>query len=578
MAIKYGFFNSRLVDGVQDRLYNALDITNYFDKLIGNGVFVDPANSLQIVASSGLQVKCKPGKGWIDGFYITNDADLPITLDTADVTLNRIDRIVFRLDKTNRNLSIVVKKGTAATSPTAPVLIRTTEIKEYSLATIYVAKQTTTITQAQITDTRMDSNVCGKVACLIDQIDTSDLYSQWQDAYLRYYEQSTQNFNTWFEEIKDTLSTAIKLQQYESSYTTIADNTTNIPINIANYTWGVDILEVYINGMRIVEPADYTSDANKIILKKAVSKGAVINFVVLKNVDGTGADTVIAQVGKLNTEMAKIQKYIYYATGADDNKKLSTIVQNFYNGTGAFTGISEAAQLKIEVVGDNFTVTEAFEGEGTAVNRYKYFNFGSNTNNSRRCIVDFAKCNRINITLATTDNIIVFNGNEQCIDNCALSVSGGATVSVIVGTRARLNNCDFYVNGTSGVVKGVECCGTFNNCDFSLASAGGNCFVFYGIGSGITRVNGGELYAYTANASAESVCLYVEANKTSNILIADKVSCPIVARSGYNQTNTVKINSGYYSLTSCILGKAAALYSTGEGKTETGTIVFSRVE
>lgn len=575
MSLKYGFFNSRLVDGVQDRLYNALDITSYFDKIIGNGVFVNPANSLQILASSGLDVICKPGKGWIDGFYIINDADLPLTLDTANVSLNRIDRIVFRLDKTNRNMSIVIKKGTPASTPVAPAVTRTTDIIEYSLATILVAKQATAITQANITDTRLDSSVCGKVAVLIDQIDTSDLYAQWQDAYIRYYEESTKQFNNWFQDIKDTLSTAVKLQQYESSYTTTADNTTNIPINIANYTWGLDILEVYINGMRIVEPTDYISDANKIILTKAVSKGAVINFVVLKNIDGTDAETVIGQVGTLNTEMAAIRKYIYYATGEDDNIKLSTIVQNFYNATGEFTGISDAAQLKIEVVGDNFTVTEATDGEGTSTNRYKYFNFGENANVARKCWVDFAKCNRISI--AATNEVVVFNGNGQRIDNCTLTVTGGTAVTVIAGQRANLNNCDFYVNGATGVVKGVECCGTFNNCDFSLASTGGNCFGFYGIGSGITRVNGGELYAYTASSTAESVCLYVEANRTSNILIADKVSCPIVARSGYNQTNTVKINSGYFALTSCILGKAAALYATGEGKTETGTILFSRV-
>lgn len=314
MAIKYGFFNSRLVDGVQDRLYSALDITSYFDKIIGNGVFVNPANSLQIIANSGLQVVCKPGKGWIDGFYLVNDADLPITLATADVTLNRIDRIVFRLDKTNRNMSIVVKKGTAATNPTAPGITRTEEVKEYSLATIYIAKQATTITQSNITDTRLNSSVCGKVATLIDQIDTSDLYAQWEDAYIRYYEESTKQFNNWFKDIKDTLATAVMLQQYESTYTTTADNTTNIPINIANYTWGLDILEVYINGLRIVEPTDYISDATKIILTKAVSKGAVINFIVLKNVDGTDAEKVVDQVADLETRVAALEEYIYNTT------------------------------------------------------------------------------------------------------------------------------------------------------------------------------------------------------------------------------------------------------------------------
>lgn len=576
MATKYGFFNSRLVDGVQDRLYNALDITSYFDKIIGNGVFVNPSNNLQILASSGLQVICKPGKGWIDGFYIINDADLPITLDAADVTLNRIDRIVFKLDKTNRNMSIVIKKGTPASTPVAPGVTRTTDIKEYSLATIYIPKQTTTITQSNITDTRLDSSVCGKVACLIDQVDTSDLYAQWQDAYIRFYETSTQQFNNWFKDIKDTLATAVMLQQYESTYTTIYDITTTIPINIANYTWGLDILEVYINGMRIVEPTDYVSDGTKIVLTKAVSKGAVINFVVLKNVDGTEAETVIGQVGELNTKVSNIEKYIYYATGADDNKKLSEIVQNFYNATGIFTGISLTAQLRIEVVGDNFTVTESIEGEGTTTNRLKYFNLGHSSTITRKCIIDFAKCNRILVT-APAQYTIMFAGDNVNIENCALATTGSIACACFSGNNAKVANSDFYITTSTGEAVGIEGNGTFLNTDFSVTSSGSNAFCYRGNGKGITRITGGELLAYTANTASESVCLYVIANMTNNILIADKVSCPVVARGGYSQTDTVKINSGYFALTSCILGKAAALYATGEGKTETGTILFSRV-
>ena len=576
MSLRYGFFNSKLVNGVHDRVYNALDITDYFDKLIGNGVFVDPANSLQIVASAGMNVNCKAGKGWIDGFYLINDADLTLTLDAANVSLNRIDRVVFRLDKANRNMSVIVKKGTPASTPVAPEIIRNETVKEYSLATILVSKQTTEIVQANITDTRLDSSVCGKVASLIDQLDTSDLYAQWQDAFTRYYERMTTDFNTWFSEVKNTLSTAVVLQQYESTYVVQEDGTTEIPINIANFAWGADILEVYINGMRIVEPAGFISSSNRIITTYPLDAGAEVNFVVLKNVDGTDVESVVTQVGELNADVSKIKKYYYFATGVDDNIKLSEVVQNFYTAAGEFVGISNVAQMKIEVIGDNFAVTNPVDGAGTSTNRYKYFNFGENADASRKCWIDFAKCNRINI--AATNEVVIFVGNGLKIDNCSLVVTGGTNVTLISGQRARFNNCDFYANGATGVVKGVECCGTFNNCDFSLASAGGNCFCFYGIGNGITRINGGELYAYTGSSSAESVCIYVEANRTNNILIADKVSCPIVARSGYRQTNTVKVNSGYFSLTSCILGIAAALYSTGEGKTQTGTIVFSRVE
>lgn len=317
MSIKSGFFNSMLKNGVQDRLYNAVDITNYFDKIIGNGVFVNPANSLQILANEGMNVVCKPGKGWINGFYIINDADLLLTIDPADVVLNRIDRIVFRLDKTNREVSILIKKGTLASEPVAPEIVRTEEIQEYSLATIYINKQITAITQSIITDTRLDSNVCGKVACLIDQVDTSDLYAQWEDAFTRFYEDSTKSFNTWFDGIKETLTTKVMLQKYSSRFVAPEDNTTNIPINIANYIHGLDILEVYINGMRILETEDYIANETTVILSKAVSAGAEIDVIVLKNVDGTEAETVIGQVADLEERVAVIEKYIYETTRSE---------------------------------------------------------------------------------------------------------------------------------------------------------------------------------------------------------------------------------------------------------------------
>lgn len=144
------------------------------------------------------------------------------------------------------------------------------------------------------------------------------------------------------------------------------------------------------------------------------------------------------------------------------------------------------------------------------------------------------------------------------------------------GKNVKVSDSDLYITAVETAI-GLEYYGTFVNTDISVTSTSGNAFCVRNNSSGITRITGGELFAYTGSSTAESVCLYVLGNMTSNVLIADKVSCPIVERGGYYQTNTVKINSGYYSLSNCVLGKAAALYSTGEGKTETGTIVLSKV-
>ena len=170
MAISYGFFNS--VNG--DRTYNADDISNYFLKLISNGVFATPSNAMQVQESDGMTVQVSAGWGFINCKWINNDAPYLLTLDAADVVLNRVDRIVLRLNATNaaRNMEIAIKKGTAASSPQPPALTRVTgAVWELSLARIYVAAGATSITQANITDERSDTSVCGYVTGLIDQID-----------------------------------------------------------------------------------------------------------------------------------------------------------------------------------------------------------------------------------------------------------------------------------------------------------------------------------------------------------------------------------------------------------------------
>lgn len=165
MAIRSGFFNS--VAG--DRLYSASQFAEYFAAFIGTGVFPDPSTSLQIQTASGLQVKVKAGKAWISGFILINDADYLETL-TADAVLNRIDRMVVRLHYNNRNLTIVRKVGTLASTPSAPAVTRDSEMFELSLALISVPAGSTSIALGNITDTRGDAAVCGFVSSTITNI------------------------------------------------------------------------------------------------------------------------------------------------------------------------------------------------------------------------------------------------------------------------------------------------------------------------------------------------------------------------------------------------------------------------
>ena len=296
MALEYGFFNAvKQTDGTYDRVYNAEQMSRYFNGLVSPGVYESVGGGLQVRAGTGMTVQVQTGRAilgdncqWLD-----NDAVLDIVLNAAHVTLNRYTAIVMRLDYTNRNISIVAVDGANATTPTKPAMTRTSAIMEYCLAYVYVGKGVTTITQSAITDTRPDNTVCGWVTGLVQQVDTSQLFLQWQTAYAEFYAQmqawQTQQaaaFDAWFSTLTGQLQVNTYIQEYRNTVS-VTSSTTQGSMGISQYVPTTDILIANLNGIALVEGTDYsisgTGTGAKITLTKAIDGNNVIEFRVLKS-------------------------------------------------------------------------------------------------------------------------------------------------------------------------------------------------------------------------------------------------------------------------------------------------------
>lgn len=276
MAINYYFFNAVESGGTYDREYNAEDVTSYLDGLVGNGVFPTPSTSLQVRASSGMNIIVGAGSGWINGHKLVNTADLTLTISASDVVLNRIDSVIFYVDHTAREMGIEVKEGTLGATPTAPALQRDDERWEMCLAQIYVAKQAAAITAAAITDTRANSSLCGIVQGLIQQIDTTTLWEQQQAA-----------FDAWFESVRTQFQEVLAIRRIEATYQTVNSNEDTFVITdyVATYSYAYDILDIYINGLHLA-PGEYTNTNGTVTLATPiVSPGAVITFAVTQGYD-----------------------------------------------------------------------------------------------------------------------------------------------------------------------------------------------------------------------------------------------------------------------------------------------------
>lgn len=185
----------------QDRLYTSEFFRDYFASFIGNGVFPNPSDNLQVMVDSGLDIVVKKGKAWIDGAIHLGDDDQTLTLDPGDNLLPRIDKIVLKMNLLTRTITKEIKKGTPATNPVAPNLQRDNDIYELGLANVRVNVGATNITQSDITDLRLNSNECGIVKGTIEEIDTTTLFNQYQN----WIEQKKAEFMAWVSMLEDVL-------------------------------------------------------------------------------------------------------------------------------------------------------------------------------------------------------------------------------------------------------------------------------------------------------------------------------------------------------------------------------------
>lgn len=190
MAEQSGFFNALEKDGTYDRAYDASDFANYFAMFIGNGVFVNPADQLKVVAKNGLTVTVKAGSAFIDGYWYKLTEDMDVTLDPNATAYAITDVICCRLNKQTREISIQTKQSATSILP-----VNNGTINELVLCTISLGVGVSTITDAMITDRRPFETYCGFVSGTVEQIQTGELFAQF-----------TQVFNEWFDSIKGKLS------------------------------------------------------------------------------------------------------------------------------------------------------------------------------------------------------------------------------------------------------------------------------------------------------------------------------------------------------------------------------------
>lgn len=561
-----GFYNSKKVNGVDDRVYNADEMTLPYHAIFSDGVKPNEdgtlGTDLQVQAVNGLTIKVAPGEGLFGKKYFWNKSIYNITLDTPGGAV-RYDCVIVRADNNDdvRATSIYIKSLTYY--PTNSDLTRDGSVNEYCLGVVTVPAFASSVTQSNITDTRLNASLCGIITGVYNRVDGEAITAQWNAA-----------FNEWFEDVKDKLvANATLVHSYFNTYTTVSANEQQIPIGISQYDMNLDILNVLIEGRAAIENEDYTilnNDYIRLTLSLPVA-GTQVQFQVLKSIDGSNAESVVSEVVELRRDVDEINKeleYHYYCNGATDNVYLSNIAEYFLTG-----GTDYGA--KRLVVHGTFGARSPFSGSGTSSSPYVWLKLGQGTTTNRKIIVDFSDCSALNINCTSGTYNIVFYGMEVNIIGANVIATNGAYIymfSTPTNIVANAENCRFWITASNGGI--IAKSGTFKNCRVSLTITGGAAYCFDVGNAGLLRLFGGEYYAYSGSSSYESAIVRVAASQTEAVAITYGINCPTVARGGYNQSHAINAlsNSAKCSFTDTI----TELTITATGQNVRGTLAISK--
>lgn len=300
--ITYGFFNS--VNG--DRRYNANQIGSYFKGLVSNGVFQNVGKAFIVKPGSGMTINVGSGKAYINEKWIENDNTANYNIDASDSAYDRIDVVVIRLNNTSRTIEIKILKGSATTSPQAQGITRNSSIYDLKLAEIRVKANSTSITTANITDYRANSNVCGFVTGLVKQVDTTELFLQMQEDYKAVRNSIAKDLN-------------VNTQVLTSMKTRIA-NGTFVDFHVGeNYTPGDSLIVMNEKTSHIYSTSEYTiiHNGNNYYLnfKEQPENGSKINIILVKSyVGGTGSVPFYTK-SMLDAKFSFDNSYLFDANG-----------------------------------------------------------------------------------------------------------------------------------------------------------------------------------------------------------------------------------------------------------------------
>lgn len=140
-------------------MYGETEINAYFDHTYESGVAIsDEVVTFGVGKNASNDITVAPGYAIIKGYWFNSDSarTLPVS---ADANFPKIVRVVIRLDKSAKNITLALREGAPASTPQVPAVARTSTVHELSLAQVKVLPGGA----LEIKDERFNTSVCGYI-------------------------------------------------------------------------------------------------------------------------------------------------------------------------------------------------------------------------------------------------------------------------------------------------------------------------------------------------------------------------------------------------------------------------------
>lgn len=530
MALKSGFYNAIENNGVYDRVYSADEYTNFYSAFLRDGVRRSGDDDFKCTAS-GLIITVGVGYAICGSKWVHNDTAATLAAITPPVgEYSRIDGVFLHVDTTEltRAASIVYRTGTPAAEPQAPAKDSTTGVSELLLCTVLVNPSATSVL---LTDTRANPNLCGWVTTPVGY---DDYFVAFDDQFNEFLTRSQEEFEDWFAELRETLAVTTLFKQYTWYFKTTDTTTTGVTFNIPQYDpTGVDILQVYTNGMLETAGVDYTLSGSTITFTTPKIANTEILVVVYKSIDGEGLGSVSDEVTALQNQVDAMQdayEFNYICNGVNDNEELRTLV------LAAVANVSDGGTVRFNIFGE-FGISGLPSLESTYI-----FGFGlpADYATNKRLILDFTHCGCIDVNVSEFSEDGFFNGsiNVEFIGLNA-KLTNAPRVFGVYTSRMICRDCRFWVTNDETIVPNpyFANAGTFINCYIEMLTG----TVFEVISNTkILKVIDCECYGYAESGASTRSGFVVHYNyQATNPMFTERLNCPTVAKDGYTQKGAI---------------------------------------